>query len=1452
MKFTYHRPQGTPVDLVATIDSATTVGDLADHLRSSDPHGPGWSSEHRSTLTLTSQNNLSLNPDVLVADSPLTSGAHVSLGTAGTRFGEVAAATAAAVIRILNGPDVGKEIPLAQGSVIVGRDPQCEVVLNDTLVSRRHARINITDVAEVIDLGSANGVDVGTASVPRATLRPSDIVTIGETELSVRVVNRPVGDGTPASGGFNRAPRLAPVYVGLEHEAPEAPERPKPQRFPMIALLAPLLMGGVLYWVTRDARSLIFLALSPLMLIGTALESRLANRSDFKKAVAAFEADLEGLRGDMEAELVREGEVRRRELPRGAECLDVVRNLTPALWSWRPDAPDFLQLSLGLGALSSRSVVDYPKVSRAPHHLRNRAREVLEPLTRVPDVPVSVDLAAGPVGVAGPRSLTVGVARSLCLQLVALRSPSEFVLCAFLSGESAALWDWLKWLPHASSAHSPISGNHLTATNGDALALLAQLENLIEARGSDRDGAGSLPRVVVLAEADATSPEFARLVAVSEAGTPVGVHVVWLAAEAALLPSGCKTFATVDPAGGPGAVGFVTSGSAVVPVALDEVSADDAAAAARRLAPLHDVGALVADDSDLPRSVSQLGLLGHELADDLLAVIERWNENHSILTGPYAPETPARKPGNLRALVGQSTLGHHVLDLRRDGPHALVGGTTGSGKSELLQAWILALAAAHSPQRVNFLLVDYKGGAAFADCDPLPHSIGMVTDLSPHMVRRALTSLGAELKYREELLREHDAKDLQALEAQGFVGAPPSLVVVVDEFAALREEVPEFVDGMVDIAQRGRSLGIHLIMATQRPAGVITGSLRANTNLRLALRLADEADSTDILGTADAAAFDPDTPGRAVSKSGPGRLVPFQSCYVGGWTTPEGDAPEILVQELTLLTAAVWQQPVGEPVTRDKDATDIKRVVRQIRDANRAAGLPEPRKVWQPALPATQSLARVHRSATDTELAFAVADDPQRQAQPTIAFHPDRDGNMVAYGTGGAGKSTFLRSMAVAAGLTMKSGPCHVYGLDFGSRGLAMLEQLPHVGSIIPGGDHERVTRLLAWVRAEIDERAARYSAVNAGTLTQYRKESGNADEPRLVLLVDGMAAFQAAYDASDRSRWIDVLTSIASEGRPVGVHLILTSETRFGLPPSMAAAVQRRLVLRQATEDEYGMLSVPADVLTPTSPPGRGIVDDLEVQVAVFGGSADPVLQAAELASLAKAMREAGTSVAPPVQSLPDRIHLGSLPTTPGLVTFGVAGDTLTPLGVPAKGSFLLSGAVQSGRSTALRTLVEAFDRAHPDGERHYLGLRHSVVSALPGWASTTSGTMEIERRAQELADRIGAGGARRIAVFLESAGDHVNSPAELALQQLVKACNAEEQWFVVEGELSTLAGPAGFLGAVKASRHGLALQPDPDSGHALFKVPFGRIHRHEFPPGRGLYVVGGRARVVQVAQPG
>ncbi len=226
------------------------------------------------------------------------------------------------------------------------------------------------------------------------------------------------------------------------------------------------------------------------------------------------------------------------------------------------------------------------------------------------------------------------------------------------------------------------------------------------------------------------------------------------------------------------------------------------------------------------------------------------------------------------------------VDLVRDGPHGLIAGTTGSGKSELLRTLVVSLAANASPDHVTMILVDYKGGSTFDACARLPHTVGVVTDLDDGLAERVLVSLDAEVRRRELLLRAARADDLAAYRRTSAEPLP-RLVVVIDEFASLAKELPEFLGALVSIAQRGRSLGIHLVLATQRPAGVVTDDIRANTNLRIALRLQDRADAHDVVGDAAPARFPLGSPGRAALRLGPDELVVFQAADS---SSPFGDA----------------------------------------------------------------------------------------------------------------------------------------------------------------------------------------------------------------------------------------------------------------------------------------------------------------------------------------------------------------------------------------------------------------------------------------------------------------------------------------------------------------------------------------------------------------------------------
>ncbi len=1450
-------------DLVVDIDAETPVAALARALAERDPrHGFAGDPANLMLRIDSPGTPRMLAPDRSIGDAAVRSGDTIALVTDTGRFVEgTDDRAAAATLVIEEGPDAGSRYSLRGGASHIGRDPTNEVVVTDAMVSKRHARINVADRVEIIDLGSINGIEVGGALVPRAVLRPGERVRLGDTVLAVKDHRSPTAVESGNSVAYNRSPYLDPHYPGHEIEAPEVPEAPKGSRLPWLAMVMPLLFGIVMYAFTQQILSVVFVALSPIMMLGTYFSTKSENKRNRREAVADFRAALATFEADLDRERQMETAVRCHEHPSAAEVLAASRDREPLLWARRPDRPGFLEVRLGVAALPSRSPVVVQPPKQAIPELFEALRTAVAAREDVAPVPVSAALPAlGALGIAGPRAEALRAARSVLTQLTGLHSPTELVLAVLVPGSAIGDWDWLKWLPHTAASGGAIGSDLVGADGVTCGQVMAQLTEVVAQRRIE--GAAAGPAIVVLID-DEAPVDRPRLVELAETGRELGIYVVWVAATVPRLPAACAAYIDCYPPPGRSSVGFLEGGLEVVPIEVDVVDAAAAMGFARDLAPVVDAGASTDEASEVPSRVSFLTEVGLDLAERAEAVVDRWRQSDSLpdVGGPVR----RRRNQTLSALVGAGPNQPMQLDLRTHGPHALVGGTTGAGKSEFLQTWVIGLATNYSPARVTFLFVDYKGGAAFSECVHLPHTVGLVTDLTPHLVHRALRSLNAELRHREHILNKKKAKDLLELEARGDPEAPPSLVIVVDEFAALATEVPEFVDGVVNVAQRGRSLGLHLILATQRPSGVIQGNLRANTNLRVALRMADEADSMDVVDEKTAATFDPALPGRGVAKIGPGRLHLFQTAYVGGWTRAEAPPIVIDIHELGLGARREWEKPAETDeqararlaAESEVGPTDLHRLVVNAGAASTLAALPAPRQPWLPELAEAYDLAKTPQSRTDTELIFGICDDPDAQAQLPIAFRPDVDGNMCVIGTGGSGKSGFLRTLAVAAGLTARGGPCHVYGLDFGARGLDMLEALPHVGSVVSGDDDERVSRLLRTVSAQIDERAGRYAAVRAGSITEYRELAGEPEEPRILLLVDGFQTFRQEYESGPRLRLYERFQAIATDGRQVGVHVVIAADRVGSIPSALGSTIQRRLVLRLASENDYAMVGVDAEALA-GSPPGRGFLDGRELQIAVLGGSANTASQAAAMQGLARAM---GTSMdrepAPPVGRLAASVALTSLPSAPERdhLVIGLADETLGAAAVLLNDPILVVGPPRSGKTTALVTIAEALRRDRPVIELVYIGDGRSELAALGDFDRVVITDGELEQNLADLVSVIKAaeGAPGSMAVFFEDAPRLSGLPQDPRLVEVFEAAARTAQIVVADGETSaSVSSSWGLMKSLKASRHGIALIPDQYDGDALFKTPFPPTSRKDYPPGRGLYVRSGRVSRLQLALPG
>lgn len=1324
-----------------------------------------------------------LPPGTRVGDPGLARGDAVSLTAAKTRdFG------IGAVLRlhVVGGPDAGLIAALPRGVSTVGRARGCDFELSDPDVSRQHVSITVTSAGICVrDLGSTNGATLDGQSLDPdgSPLLPGQLLRLGDSLLSIAVADEPAaavhatGDGVRS---VNRPPRPGPSPIAAALALPALAARSGPQRVQWFGALVPAIAGGVLAIATHNVQFLGFVLLSPLVVLGTAAGDRLHWRRSRRRDAASF--DARSTRAASERRALLDGETRRRRRahPDPAAVLRTAFIPDCRLWERRRTDEDALDVRLGLsdGAANAR-VRDGAETRSAG---------------TVQDVPQWVDLRAGPLGIAGPRGIALGSARWAVAQLATLHSPNDLDLAVLLSDEAAPAWTWARWLPHLDG--------RIADTSDRRQEMVTSLLHSVDERVAHHRGSGGqwtgrwlvllLDRVGERAEL----PGLAKLLAI---GPSVGITAVCVDDEERQLPTACTSVARVAGETGTRLVLRRAGDDRTSEIVQDRVSTLWAERVARALASLEDAGAdrssTIPDYCRLPELVGLVDLTPFEVA-------ALW-----------------QRGGSLRIPLGVAADGPLTIDLAADGPHALVAGTTGSGKSELLQTLVLALALINSPQAVAFVLIDYKGGAAFAECARLPHTVGLVTDLDPHSTRRALQSLEAEIRRREALFAEQGAVDLTAYHAADGTAKEvvTRLVLVVDEFATLAEELPDFVSGLVAIAQRGRSLGIHLVLATQRPGGVISPEIRANTALRIALRVTDPAESCDVIGTDQAARIDTMRPGRAFVRTG-SSLHEMQTARVGMAIPAD-------IADVTVIPLDEWARAPAVEEEPNGSKTERQTLVDAIREASYRDGISAPRRPWLPELPDRLPLDRIATSDRST-VEVGLIDLPARQLQEPLLVDLDAGGPLLVVGTARSGRSTATRTIAARAADCLGPEALQVFVLDCAGGGLHAVAELPHCRAMVTHDDMPTADRLLQRLGREMSRRQE---------VIATRPES---ELPHLLLLVDGWEGLAAASAEYDTGRTADTLLALMRDASSARMTVVLSGD-RGALAPRIAGHITRRFILRLADRADFAAAGVTPRSLPHRMPPGRAVRadDGAEVQFGFVGDSPEPAEQAAAMAQIAA--RHASTShvdgtgirVAP----LPVRVHLGALVRGSRdrihTTVLGLGGDAAQPVAVDlfvGDGRWLIAGPPRSGRTTLLismlrqaatagtHIIVAAPRRSRLGAECDRLGI--TLLRPDEGTASLPSTD------------------DRPLLVLVDDSEDFLDTPTGDALTVVAKAAPAGFA-FVAAGRTEDLALTyRGIAAEVRRSRTGVLIGPAPGDGD-LLGVRLPRT-RYSAPPGRGVLI--------------
>jgi S-DNA-T family DNA segregation ATPase FtsK/SpoIIIE len=672
----------------------------------------------------------------------------------------------------------------------------------------------------------------------------------------------------------------------------------------------------------------------------------------------------------------------------------------------------------------------------------------------------------------------------------------------------------------------------------------------------------------------------------------------------------------------------------------------------------------------------------------------------------------------------------------------------------------------------------------------------------------------------------------------------PRLVVVVDEFATLKAELPDFVDALVGIAQRGRSLGVHLVLATQRPAGAVSDHVRANANLRIALRVQDAGDSTDVVDVVDAASLPRHRPGRACVRLGPGEVATVQTALVTA--AASGARPPVELRPFVFGPGSSGPPvPQGE---RAEGPSDLDRLVAACVDAWAATGRPLPRRPWPDPLPRRINPSEFShligaperpdqmQEPDDGLVAVAVADDPDHQRRVVAGWRP-ADGNLAVFGVGGSGTTTSLLAVAVALARTRSPQALHLYGLDHGAGELAVLNGLPHCGAVVAAGERERQHRLVRHLRAELERRRSLPSVERR-------------DLPEVVVLVDGAGGFLAGLDDIEGFEILESFERVFADGPEVGIRCAVTADRGAGLRSSLAAVVRQRWVHRLADPLEAGLVGLSGSL--PDLPPGRYVdaVTGLVAQVAVPARA-----WAAEVADVAARWVGDSSESTPPrrIATLPAAVPWSELGATatlgrerPWTVPVGVADDDLSAVALPLWDGdhVLVAGPARAGRTTALATIAEAVLNADPPAVVVALAGRRSWLSRVP--RVRTVATVDTLAAVLDDVD----GDSRPVFVLVDDA--ELVDDKDGVLERLVDSGRAGVH-VVAAAKADVVRGLYNhWTRAVRRSRLGILLRPNLDLDGDLLGATLPRRTTVPMVPGRGFVVADGVPRLAQFAMCG
>jgi S-DNA-T family DNA segregation ATPase FtsK/SpoIIIE len=1102
----------------------------------------------------------------------------------------------------------------------------------------------------------------------------------------------------PGTISFHRPARVQPAPV--EHDVvviATPPSVPEPIGNAVWQVLAPVLgSAGMVGFalVLGETRYLVMAGLIAGVMLVSGVVSRVVQaRSERRRrarAAGRYRAHLSETRRRLDRAASLQRSAAESAHPSPAELVDLV-NAGTRTWERRPHHGDFLTVRLGTGpvapGLTPRLDVPNDPTSEPEPQLLAEARQLEDDTKLLPGLPVSADLgAAGCLAIVGDRETGRRLAASIVAQCSALRSPSDLALVAHLEADATAEWQWLKWLPHARAGLAGVDDGRtlITTTAEDFNVVLDQIATpRLEAIERHRATTGpSKPmrfrQVVILVDGytpSSDSGRLERLESILSAASEIGVLVIATVDHPDDIPSHAGATIRIGRAGTIDFAETSAGGTRIAGIVPDPCWTETCEEVARALAPLR------IRSTDAPASLDSAGLL--ELLGEQAETVDPerlWQATSDPLTTPIG------------LCAGGEPL---TLDIREAssggmGPHGILIGATGSGKSELLRTLVLGLALRNPPEELSLVLADFKGGATFAGLDHLPHTAGSISNIEadPTLIDRMQEALFGEMERRQRVLREagFDRADEyrlhRRLHPEAGLEPLPACLVVVDEFGELLAARPEFVDLFSSIGRTGRSLGVHLLLSSQRLDEGRIRKVESHLRYRICLRTFSPEESIAVIGSR--ASHDlPPVPGLG-HISVDGGLTLFKAGLVNRTirTTSHTGAGTGAVRRFDIggpsQTIGLASQPATPPPA--SSSTEMTVIIERLGAVDRSV-----RPVWLPPLPDRLPFDET-TPPTPLSAIVGVTDLPRRQRlEPAVLDFGGSGGNLAVVGGPRSGKSVTLSTIIASLAWHRSPSEAAFYGIDLGGGLLHRFESLPHVGSVFGRSHREEIPRLVRQIHALIDHRVDEFRIHGLTSMSDFHRARNagaiESDWGEVFLVIDnwGLFALEFGHELSD------LVGEILSGGLHYGVHVILSASRWQDIRLSYRDHIGGRFELR-LTDPIESEIDRHAARLLPGDRPGRAI--DPEGRITQVSMPPDDLH--------AIVGRWSGAGATPPIRTLPTLVTEEDLS---GLRagSVGVAEHDTNGWSPDLFGHdphFVVLGDGEAGKTTTLRGIIRSLER--------------------------------------------------------------------------------------------------------------------------------------------------------------